>query len=83
MTIDTRDDAIAWLTENQHDQFFLWLALIAPHDPFHKPPNELHSYHDLLDIFPEDYGIDVLPWYFAMCESLDTVIGQVFLILII
>lgn len=61
-TTDTRDDAIEWLVQNQHDQFFLWLAFNSPHIPYHKPPNDLHMYPNLLDIDPKEYGLNVLPW---------------------
>lgn len=80
MTLDTRDDAIEWLSYNQYSQFFLWLAFNAPHDPFHKPPNELHTYHYLPEYNKANkkaFGNSVLPWYFAMVQSLDTSIKQI------
>lgn len=48
ITTDIANDAVAWLKEKQDDQFFLWLAFTAPHEPFQKPPNWMHSY-DFLD----------------------------------
>ena len=66
-TTDTTNDAIARANE-MHEPWFMWLAYNAPHEPFHIPPNELHSQTDLED--------DVVRMYAAMVEALDTEIGR-------
>lgn len=48
ITTDIADDAVQWLKEKQNNNFFLWLAFTAPHEPFQKPPNWMHS-KDYLD----------------------------------
>ncbi len=41
-TTQSVNDAIAWLdTVPSAQPFFLWMGFNAPHDPYHKPPNNL------------------------------------------
>lgn len=47
ITTDIADDAVAWLKANQENQFFLWLAFNAPHEPYQKPPDWMHSFNSL------------------------------------
>ncbi|AKS45132.1 Arylsulfatase A [Octadecabacter temperatus] len=72
-TIQT-DRAIDWVGE-QEQPWFLWLAYNAPHSPFHLPPADLHSSHDLED---DEAAIsdNPLPYYQAMLEALDTEVGR-------
>lgn len=73
-TTKLTDLAINWI-DNQTQPWFLWLAYNAPHEPFHLPPNELHSQGNL----PADQSsIDAnpLPYYMAMIEAMDTEIGR-------
>ena len=45
-TTDQVNDALAVITADTaaHRPYFVNLALNAPHQPYHKPPNDLHSY---------------------------------------
>jgi len=43
-TTDTTNDAINWIAAQGNAPWFTWVAYNAPHTPFHKPPNELHTY---------------------------------------
>ena len=57
----------------QGSPYFVEVAFSAPHDPFHKPPNHLHS-RDALP--PYLSGMDTRPYFEAMAEALDTEIGR-------
>src|SRR6185369_15033160 len=57
------------------NNWFLWLAFNAPHDPFHKPPNDLHSYHDL-SASSTAVAQNPRPYYEAMAEAMDTEFGR-------
>lgn len=76
-TTDTVNDALSWINETSATSpWFVWLAFNAPHDPFHKPPNELISLErQILDpngIEPEN----AIEYYRAMIEALDFEIGR-------
>ena len=48
-TTQTVTDAINWLDTLQSGKpFFMWLAFNAPHTPFHKPPDTLHTVPGLI-----------------------------------
>ncbi len=68
MTTDTIDDAIAEL-DGLPEPWFLYVALNAPHDPFHLPPEHLHTL---------ELDEDALPplRYAAMVEAMDTELGR-------
>ena len=51
--------------------YFAWVAFNAPHNPFHKPPNNLHSRDEL-----PATGASNRAYYEAAVESLDTEIGR-------
>jgi arylsulfatase A-like enzyme len=53
--------------------YFIEVTFNAPHSPFHKPPNALHSRDALPKYEP---GLDRRPYYEAMVEALDTEIGR-------
>ncbi len=72
-TTELTDDAIAWINQQGSQPWFCWLAYHAPHGPFHKPPNDLHSYDDL-----PDTGANTVSYYEAMVEAMDTEIGRLF-----
>jgi arylsulfatase A-like enzyme len=67
--------AIDWLNEqNQQDKpWFMWLAYVAPHSPFHLPPENLHNRDHLT-------GSDILSntreYYLAAIEAMDSEIGR-------
>jgi arylsulfatase A-like enzyme len=53
--------------------YFVEVAFNAPHEPYHKPPNHLHSRDALPRYQP---GMDRRPYFEAMVEALDTEIGR-------
>ena len=53
--------------------YYLEIAFNAPHSPFHRPPNQLHSYDALPEYTP---GVDARPYFEAMIEALDSEIGR-------
>lgn len=68
-----------------------WVGFVSPHLPFHLPPRDLHSRHDLPErefrsVWREPTGPDELrinrtapqavPYYQAMIEALDTEIAR-------
>ncbi len=74
-TSENVNDAISWIQQQGTNNWFLWLGFNAPHDPFHKPPNELHSYTALST---SQSAIDKTPrpYYEAMTEAMDTELGR-------
>lgn len=58
--------AIDWIS-NQSDPWFLWLAHIAPHSPFHVPPSGTYSQTNVGNKRGK---------YLAAIESMDFYIGQ-------
>ncbi|MFW5653135.1 MAG: sulfatase-like hydrolase/transferase [Planctomycetota bacterium] len=70
-TTDTVNDAIDWVTD-QSGPWFMVVSFNAPHDPFHAPPQNLHSY----DLRGEDPRLNPRPFYKAMVESVDTEFGR-------
>jgi arylsulfatase A-like enzyme len=66
--------SIEWVG-NQEQPWFLWLAYTAPHPPFHLPPAELHTRHDLSGDY-SDISLNPLPYYLAMLEALDSELGR-------
>ena len=67
------DKAEDWISD-QKKPWFLWLALTAPHSPFHAPPDHLHSFGNL-DPSPARRA-DLRPNYFAALEALDSELGD-------
>ena len=44
VTTNFTNAAIDWVSDQDQDKpWFLWLAHIAPHSPFHVPPDDLHT----------------------------------------
>ncbi|HEX6013611.1 MAG TPA: sulfatase-like hydrolase/transferase [Geminicoccaceae bacterium] len=72
-TTDTVNEAAAEIAraEARDLPYFLWVAFAAPHFPFHKPPNALHS----RDSLPAT-GASNRAYFEAMVEALDTEIGR-------
>ena len=69
-------------TRRPDDPWFVWLAFNAAHDPYHKPPAELHQV-DLSDPgitcendSPHTHPERLLPCYQAMVEAMDTELGR-------
>ena len=72
-TTDTANDVVAWIQAHNAAPWFAWVAFNAPHAPFHKPPNDLHSY----DALPTIVGTDKRPYFEAACEAMDTEIARI------
>ncbi len=70
-TTDVVNQALTWINSKGTANWFAWVAFNAPHSPYHKPPNNLHSYDSLAST-----GASARLYYEAMCESLDTEIGR-------
>jgi arylsulfatase B len=68
------NDAINWVN-NQAQDWFLTLSFNAPHSPYHKPPNNLHSF-DALSTNAVQIASNPQPYYKAAIESMDTEIGR-------
>jgi arylsulfatase A-like enzyme len=73
-TTVTVNDAINWVGA-QTENWFVTLSFNAPHAPFHKPPNNLHSF-DGLSTNPIQINANPQPYYKAMIEAMDTEIGR-------
>lgn len=73
-TTETVNDAITWL-EKQSSAWFLWLAFNAPHTPFHKPPDNLHTVQNLSGT-TNDINRNPVPYFKAMTEAMDTELGR-------
>jgi arylsulfatase A-like enzyme len=73
ITSELVDDALTVITDarDANRPYFIWLAFTAPHNPFHLPLRELHSYDDL----PATGGTS-RDYSDVMVESLDTEIGR-------
>jgi arylsulfatase B len=67
------DEAIRFIrgARSSGKPYFLWLALSAPHAPYEKPPNNLHS----KDSLPKT-GAPRRAYYEAMIEAMDTELGR-------
>jgi len=53
----------------------LWLAYVAPHSPFHLPPEHLHSRTDLTGT-DEDIDANKRDYFLAAIEAMDAEIGR-------
>lgn len=68
------DESISWIDE-QSKPFFLWLALNAPHTPFHVPPLDLITDQTLIDS-QAAIDADPIPYFLASIEAMDTEIKR-------
>ena len=67
------DLAIDWI-DSQARPWFLWLAYVAPHTPFHMPPEGLHT--QSLSGTDADISANPRDYYLAAIEAMDTEIGR-------
>ena len=72
-TTDSVNEAIAAIGRAGGAPYYIEVAFNAPHSPFHRPPNSLHSYDALP---PYKSGANPRPYFEAMIEALDTEIGR-------
>ena len=74
-TTEFVDDALRWLEPRKGKPWFLWLAMTAPHTPFHRPPEKLLA--DEFKSLPDrPSGRDASGHYKAMINAMDTEIGR-------
>lgn len=69
------DEAISWVEKQQQDPWFLWLSHVAPHTPFHLPPDGFYSDNSLTGS-EQDIRQNPLKYYFAALEALDQELGR-------
>ena len=67
------DLAIDWI-DDQAQPWFLWLAYVAPHSPFHLPPAALHT--QTLSGTEADIAANPRAYYLAAIEAMDSEIGR-------
>lgn len=80
-TSQTVTDAINWLDTLQSGKpFFMWLAFNAPHTPFHKPPDTLHTVPGLIGTVAHINNNPKL-YFKAALEAVDSEIGRLILFL--
>ena len=72
-TTKVTDLAIDWI-DSQAEPWFLWLAYVAPHTPFHLPPQSLHTQN--LSGTDTDINANPRNYYLAAIEAMDTEIGR-------
>ena len=70
------DDAIDWINQ-QTQPWCCTVSFNAPHDPFHAPPEALHT-QDLEGLDPQ---VSPTPFYKAMIQAMDTEIKRLLLAL--
>ena len=72
-TTEQIDDTVSWINSNAPGSpWFCWLALNAPHTPFHEPPADLAPQGGYTN--PSDISNTGL--YCRMLEAMDTEIGR-------
>ena len=72
-TTDTVDETLRRIraARDEARPYFLWVAFNAVHQPFHRPPDYLHSRHEL-----PATGAPKRAYYEAMVEALDNEVGR-------
>lgn len=76
-TTDVTNDAIAWIAARGTQPWFAWVAYNAPHTPFHKPPNNLHTYDSTVTGWATlSIPANQRTHYNAAVEAMDTEIGR-------
>lgn len=81
VTTDQVNDTVDFITAQGTDPWFAWVGFVAPHVPFHNPPNgqnglPLESYPDYQETNGEVTGANRKLAYQAALEALDTEIGR-------
>lgn len=73
------DRAVAWIEARDPDRpWMLWLALNAPHEPFHAPPTQLHHRDLTPDVGEACPEAEARNCYAAMIEAIDSELGRLF-----
>lgn len=79
-TTENANDALAFINAQTAagKPWFTWLAFNAPHTPYHKPPDDLHSYDTTVAGWASlAITGNSLVHYNAAVEAMDTEIGRV------
>ena len=76
-TTELINNAVSWIRAQGNSPFFMWLAVNAPHIPYHLPPLNLHSYQNLTGT-KADINLNPKPYFKASLEALDTELGRMF-----
>lgn len=69
------NDARAWINQRSSASsapWLAWLAFTAPHFPYERPPDNLHTYDAQLNAQPNNERLR----YLAMCQAADTELGR-------
>ena len=74
VTTELVNNSIHWI-KKQNKPFFLWLALNAPHTPFHRPPLNLIEDQSLSDN-SASINTNKYIYYLAAIEAMDKEIGR-------
>jgi len=73
------DDSLEWIAK-QTKPWLCYVAFQAPHAPFHRPPDHLHTQalppDDPRKSCGDPHGSDPRPFFKAMVEAMDTEIGR-------
>ena len=69
-TTDIVNDSLEWVATHP-EPWFLYVGFNAPHAPFHKPPQNLHTYN-----LPAQVQGNIPVHMKAMTEAMDTEIGR-------
>ena len=75
-TTDLVNDATNWIAARGTNAWFLWAAFNAPHTPFHLPPTNLCPHYAGLSGTTGDINANLVNYFDAMTEALDTEIGR-------
>ena len=79
-TTDVTNDALAWIGARGRNPWFAWVAYNAPHTPFHKPPNDLHTYDTTVTNWANlpinNTAANQRTHYSAAVQAMDTEIGR-------
>lgn len=78
-TTDNVNDALAFISAQTaaNKKWFTWLAFNAPHDPYHKPPDALHTYDTTVANWASlSTTGNELVHYNAAIQAMDTEIGR-------
>ena len=78
-TTDTVNEAVSWIQTQAAagKPWFAWVALNAPHTPFHLPtPTSLCPHYTTLSGTPADISAQPAAYYAAAVEAMDTEIGR-------
>jgi arylsulfatase A-like enzyme len=67
-TTDVTNEALSWIQAQGTGNWCAWVAYNAPHSPYHRPPDNLHSF--------DSSPATLRNHYKAMCEALDTEMGR-------